>query len=114
MSTLLSPTAGTDGANTNPTTFQRFKAAYGEYVAEAIGAGTIVLFGAGAQLQTQLYAGSPVTSHLGKHPRKPSQKTTLGMHHIKPQPSSLTLSLSPPPQTRNHQAGPSELPSPPT
>lgn len=49
-----------------PTVFQRFKANWGDYIAEAIGAGTIVLFGSGAALQLQLYgAGDVLTSNLG-------------------------------------------------
>lgn len=42
-----------------PNALQRFKAAYGEYFGEMIGAGLIILFGAGAQLQAQLYSGGP-------------------------------------------------------
>lgn len=59
------------GVPSAPSTFQRFKTVYGPYIAEAIGAGVIIFFGAGAQLQTQLYgAGSPTSCHLGEWGKK--------------------------------------------
>ncbi|PWN25937.1 aquaporin-like protein [Jaminaea rosea] len=64
----MDPETGADSAppSSPPTVFQRFKANWGDYVAEAIGAGTIVLFGSGASLQLQLYgAGDVLTAHLG-------------------------------------------------
>lgn len=51
----------------SPNALQRFRSLYGAYVAEAFGAGTIILFGAGAQCQTQLYkAGDTTTCAFGK------------------------------------------------
>lgn len=50
-----------------PNRLQRFRATYGEYFAEMFGAGMIILFGAGAQLQTQLYgAGDYLSCGFGE------------------------------------------------
>ncbi|CAO1626621.1 unnamed protein product [Sympodiomycopsis kandeliae] len=50
----------------SPNPLQRFRNIYGPYIAEAFGAGTIILFGAGAQCQTQLYkAGDTLTCGFG-------------------------------------------------
>lgn len=50
-----------------PNVIQRFRDAYAEYLAEMFGAGTIIIFGAGAQLQTQLWGtGDVLTCAFGE------------------------------------------------
>lgn len=49
-----------------PSFSQRFRTNYAEYIAEAFGSAAVILFGAGAQLQSQLF-GSATSTHLGEH-----------------------------------------------